>query len=621
MWGVLWWSGHSHSYVFVWPLTGLHLALVLGDWSRPRDRAMQLAAGTAGILTAGHLVGLPVWIAAIFSTAHCSEVWLAGTVLSRYVTTFEDLKRRKEVVLFCALATAVPMVPGVLVTIPVTILTYPALHVSLRTLQPLLVTAATTTLADLVGIAVMTPALLFLVSASPRSLSRLRPHLRTGIPGALVFIAVTVLVFSQNSNPILFLIFPAMVLTLFFFGLEGATFVTVTVTVIGCWQTARGRGPIWLIRGAAMEHRVLVLQLFLWTLAAVALPIGALLDERRRAELSASENQTIYRTLLDNSDDMIELLVMDGSRRYVSPAVQQVTGWTPEEYLALDHLGSIHPEDREYANTVLECFAQGRITQTFRYRLLRKEGGHRWVEASARGYFGPDTEVMIGYVATVRDISELKRQEDRWTAEKAALSHENETLADLAATDELTRIPNRRTFNEAIEYEAARHARSAQCLSLLMVDVDHFKLYNDVYGHQAGDDCLQQLARTLQGSVGRASDVVARVGGEEFAVLLPGTDAAGARRVAEEILQRVRALGLLHEKSPHEVVSVSIGTATWPPYFVTEVAELIQAADRALYQTKSLGRNGITVSTAFSHAVGTSPAAASSAVDLKQATS
>lgn len=128
-----------------------------------------------------------------------------------------------------------------------------------------------------------------------------------------------------------------------------------------------------------------------------------------------------------------------------------------------------------------------------------------------------------------------------------------------------------------------------------MIDVDYFKLYNDRYGHQEGDFCLQRLARALQACTGRVSDLVARVGGEEFAVLLPGTDETGARRVGEKILEAVRSLGIEHADTPLGRVSVSIGMAMWPSNFTTETSFLIQQADRALYESKRRGRNSLSV--------------------------
>jgi diguanylate cyclase (GGDEF)-like protein len=201
----------------------------------------------------------------------------------------------------------------------------------------------------------------------------------------------------------------------------------------------------------------------------------------------------------------------------------------------------------------------------------------------------------MGYVGTVHDISSRKETEDSWTAEKHALASEVEQLAHLAGRDELTGLPNRRTFNHSLAIEASRQSRSSESLSLLMIDVDSFKKFNDRYGHPSGDACLQRVARVFKERASRAADLPARVGREEFAVLLPQTDEAGAIKIANAILEGIRNLWLPHEDSPTGCLSVSIGLSTWLPHQTGESAKLIQQADRALYESKHTGRNRISV--------------------------
>lgn len=165
-------------------------------------------------------------------------------------------------------------------------------------------------------------------------------------------------------------------------------------------------------------------------------------------------------------------------------------------------------------------------------------------------------------------------------------------MKELAMIDSLTGVANRRRFQEALGDEMRRHRRHGLPLSLLMLDVDHFKAYNDTYGHLAGDECLVALSATISTIVHRAGDLFGRLGGEEFAVLLPETDLAGACAVAEDILTTVRDLALPHAASPTaEVVTVSIGVASIPRIEQREVCELIAVADAALYEAKEAGRD------------------------------
>jgi diguanylate cyclase (GGDEF)-like protein len=163
----------------------------------------------------------------------------------------------------------------------------------------------------------------------------------------------------------------------------------------------------------------------------------------------------------------------------------------------------------------------------------------------------------------------------------------------LAFTDALTGIANRRRFDETLAVEWARAARGGLALTVLMMDVDHFKLYNDSYGHPAGDLCLQQIAKTIRESIRRASDLCARYGGEEFVALLPGLDLAGGTRVAEALKANVSDRNLEHAGSSLGRVSLSIGVATMIPSPDSRCEALVSAADAALYEAKRGGRNRV----------------------------
>lgn len=168
----------------------------------------------------------------------------------------------------------------------------------------------------------------------------------------------------------------------------------------------------------------------------------------------------------------------------------------------------------------------------------------------------------------------------------------NHELQRLAAIDSLTQVANRRRFDEYLQQEWQRMLREQLPLSLILCDIDCFKLYNDTYGHQAGDDCLRQVAQVIQNAAKRAIDLPARYGGEEFAVILPNTDQEGAILVAQDIQTGVKELGISHSASKVcDTVTVSLGVSNTIPSVITSPELLINAADKALYQAKAEGRD------------------------------
>lgn len=186
---------------------------------------------------------------------------------------------------------------------------------------------------------------------------------------------------------------------------------------------------------------------------------------------------------------------------------------------------------------------------------------------------------LLAVVETLRDMTEQKRAQ-------TALEH-------LAASDGLTGVANRRSFDEKLAYEWRRERRDAQYLSLLMIDVDHFKRYNDTYGHQQGDECLRQVAEVMTDVVFRPADLVARYGGEEFGIILPATDIEGANVVALRIQEKLAELNIIHAASSMGRVTLSIGVATTAPAEGESYESLLLAADEALYRAKHSGRNRV----------------------------
>lgn len=204
----------------------------------------------------------------------------------------------------------------------------------------------------------------------------------------------------------------------------------------------------------------------------------------------------------------------------------------------------------------------------------------RWLSIRTRPSRGGSSMVLV------TDITQAKLAE-------MELIRSAERLKMLAETDGLTDLSNRRSFDSALQIGTRKAQENRSKLSLLMIDIDHFKSYNDTLGHAAGDECLRQVAKCLQDCVSRSIDVVARYGGEEFALVLVGTDIAGAEIVAEKVHARLAEANLSHAASPLGRVTVSIGAATL--LYGAEVdtpQNLIDRADKALYRAKRSGRNG-----------------------------
>jgi diguanylate cyclase (GGDEF)-like protein len=183
-----------------------------------------------------------------------------------------------------------------------------------------------------------------------------------------------------------------------------------------------------------------------------------------------------------------------------------------------------------------------------------------------------------------RQLSETRRQ----------LEQRNRDLERLSALDTLTQIANRRRFDTLLRQEWRRALRDEAPVSLLFCDIDHFKRFNDAFGHQAGDDCLVRVAQAMEETLNRPADLVARYGGEEFIALLVDTDPEGARMLAERMRARVEALGIENPDSPAgPILTVSLGVATVVPRAAMRPEDLVDLADRALYAAKEGGRNRV----------------------------
>ena len=263
-------------------------------------------------------------------------------------------------------------------------------------------------------------------------------------------------------------------------------------------------------------------------------------------------------------------------------------------------------QDMAEANAITEEVARGR--KVFREAVRQRKDGSR-IHVSVLGVPIMLHDRQVAVYGIYRDISDIKRARDEILESQRQLMKANADLQErtrqleavnvqlerISNYDGLTAIPNRRYFEHFYDLEWRRALREQKWITLIMIDVDFFKAFNDRHGHLAGDECLKQIALALQ-IVNRASDLVSRYGGEEFVAVLSGTDPAAARTIAERMRQRVRNLELAHGASSVDPnVTVSMGIASQVPTPTAAPEALLLKADQALYLAKSAGRDRIEV--------------------------
>ena len=290
-----------------------------------------------------------------------------------------------------------------------------------------------------------------------------------------------------------------------------------------------------------------------------------------------------FRALAEFSSDIVLQIGPNGNLLYISPSATDLLGWSHQELI--EHQWEIIcGEDRSWLIERTRQVNSGeREGSRSSFRIRTKSGELVWVEGAGRQLYDCNGRPN-GLVVSLRDISIRKRLEAE--------------LERLARTDGLTGLANRRVFDETLEQEWKIARREKTHLSLLIADLDHFKLLNDCYGHQAGDECLQAVARVIATATHRPADLAARYGGEELAVILPRTREDGARTIAEYIRKSIEDLHIPHamNRNHGEVATASVGVATslcLDPSRPETHHALLGIADQALYKAKNAGRNRV----------------------------
>jgi diguanylate cyclase (GGDEF)-like protein/PAS domain S-box-containing protein len=293
----------------------------------------------------------------------------------------------------------------------------------------------------------------------------------------------------------------------------------------------------------------------------------------------------VYKTLLESTRAIpwkIDWATMQFA--YIGPQIEELLGWKPETWVTVqDWAERIHPDERQWVVDFCVKQSKAGVDHEADYRALSKDGRLVWIRdvvhvvRNAEGV----VEALVGFMF---DISERKRNEEK----VARLQRE---LEDMSFKDGLTGVANRRRFDALYDEEWKAAVQAKEPLSILMIDIDFFKQFNDRYGHVKGDECLKRVAAALSAGATRPRDVLARYGGEEFVLLLPQTDESGAARVAARCRDALLAEAIPHETSTGSLVTVSMGCAVAVPGAEGSPKALLEEADRGLYKAKDAGRN------------------------------
>lgn len=392
--------------------------------------------------------------------------------------------------------------------------------------------------------------------------------------GLLGIVALaTAATFGQNKVPLVILPLVPMVAATFRLGRLGAVASLLILICGGLAATMAGHGPTALLH-LGMSAKLLVLQIYFACVVLILLPVAAELEARRRLLQSLRDAEALHRLIVERTGDVIMRVNIDGTLRSVSEAGARLWGYQGHELIGQSAYDLIHPEDEQAVfEARFQALSEPERTVAVECRLVAKDGGVVWVESHLCATL--DRHGMPnGTVSIIRDNSAQRRL--------------IENLAREATTDPLTGLSNRRAFDRALTREMETDGGGY----LALFDLDHFKQINDLHGHATGDRMLTLFSTLLRGTV-RAGDVVARLGGEEFGVLLRDVQLEQARVICERV--RIR-LAESEGRSTHgEVVraTVSVGLARLTSE--SSIEDAFRQADAALYRAKHGGRNQLAI--------------------------
>lgn len=553
---------------YIWVATALLLP-AMGQTSRRHWTGMLLWCAAASALATG-LFGLGWTVAAPLAVINVGEALIGALLLRNWNARRDALDSVSRLALFAAASGIVaPVVCGFAV----------AGVLNLVLGLPFVANWLHWSVAHSLGVLSVAPICSLLLNGTATRWLANAGSARLAEASMLMVLvaATTVIVFAQDALPILFItVLPIMLSTFRLGGLGGAAAVVI-VAVVGGALTISGHGPIGLV-SADPGLRAQFFQFYLAVQVLTALPVAADLTRRsdilrrlRQSEARLRESEAQLRLLTDNSTDIVLNLSPGGRVRFASPSIAQLGGYAVDEVIGRNAIELVEPDYRDAvtASHKASLDTPG-TTQIVEYRAMTGDGALRWFETHSRAIVDGDG-VVSGVVCAIRDVTHRKSVEDE--------------LARAAATDPLTGLANRRVFDAALERQRTSGGASGGHVALF--DLDHFKGVNDRFGHAAGDAVLKTFARVARACV-REGDLVARLGGEEFGIVL----ANAGREQAHIVCERLRAA---FAATPTEaggltlLVTASAGVAAIRA--AVPVTDTLEQADTALYEAKRTGRN------------------------------
>jgi diguanylate cyclase (GGDEF)-like protein/PAS domain S-box-containing protein len=346
------------------------------------------------------------------------------------------------------------------------------------------------------------------------------------------------------------------------------------------------RADSWIATNQRYRNFAIAISALLTALVLLFL-LGLYLQEKSAARLArqllelerAQEGLRLADVVVKHTGEGIVVLDANLKIQSVNPGFERVTGYLAKEVLGRDPQIL---EAEEHSNGIFSQISSNLQSGDHWEGTLwaRRKGGDNFPMEANVDVVHADDGSVLHHVLVFHDATVQKKLEDR--------------LRELSATDGLTLVANRRTFDEVLEREWYRAMRNNEPVSLIMADIDMFKSYNDLYGHIAGDECLRKVAQAISDSAQRGGDLVARYGGEEFAVILPNTNEKAAKEIAEKIRLAVEALQISHDGNLiARHITISLGVSTRVPPQTTDFISLMESADKALYRAKEGGRNAV----------------------------
>ncbi|MEG0771971.1 diguanylate cyclase [Clostridium sp.] len=300
-----------------------------------------------------------------------------------------------------------------------------------------------------------------------------------------------------------------------------------------------------------------------------------------------------YKLMVNNSSDLIISFDSNAIIKYLSPSVLPLLGYSPLELVGTSIYNYLHPKEIPYIMEQHKLLLKTSKTIVAEIRIRQKSGNYIWFETSAHCIKDENCTIKE-LLAVSRDITARKVMEKQLKEANLKLTEANEKLKELSFTDSLTGVSNRRYFEICIKRDWRRTQRTFKPISLLVIDIDYFKTYNDTYGHLQGDECLKIVSETLRENIKRGGDLLARLGGEEFVVILPDTDEIGAINVANNLRTSIEKLKIPNKRSKTlPYITISIGVACIIPTLSNSYLDLIHWTDVALYNAKHKGRNRV----------------------------